>query len=52
MQFDRKIYEQQGAGLGLTIAKRLTELLGGQLMIDSKPGIETLVHVSFEVPWR
>jgi len=52
MQFDRKIYEQQGAGLGLTIAKRLTELLGGQLTIDSKPGIETLVHVSFEVPWR
>jgi len=52
MQFERKTYEQQGAGLGLTIAKRLTELLGGNLAIDSKPGIETSVQVSFDVPWR
>src|SRR5205085_11804462 len=52
MQFERKTYEQQGAGLGLTIAKRLTELLGGHLMIESKPGIETSVQVSFDVPWR
>lgn len=33
MQFDRKIYEQQGTGLGLIIAKRLTELYGGSLTI-------------------
>ena len=52
MQFERKTYEQQGAGLGLTIAKRLTELLGGHLTIESKPGIETSLQVSFEVPWR
>lgn len=52
IQFDRKTYEQQGAGLGLIIAKRLTELLGGKLTIDSQPGIQTAVHISFDVPWR
>src|SRR2546430_5444934 len=52
MQFERKTYEQQGAGLGLTIAKRLTELLGGHLTIESKPAIETSVQASFDVPWR
>lgn len=47
IQFDRKIYEQQGAGLGLIIARRLTELLGGQFSLQSKPGVETIVKVSF-----
>jgi two-component system sensor histidine kinase/response regulator len=47
MQFDRKTYEQQGAGLGLVIAKRLTELLGGQFTISSKPGIETAIRAAF-----
>jgi signal transduction histidine kinase len=47
MQFDRKTFEQQGAGLGFIIAKRLTELLGGRMTIESKPDIETTVRVSF-----
>jgi two-component system, sensor histidine kinase and response regulator len=38
VQFDRKTFEQQGAGLGLYIAKRLIELLGGQIQIESKSG--------------
>jgi len=50
IQFDRKTYEQQGAGLGLVISKRLTELLGGQFVIHSKPGVETTVRVSFSMP--
>lgn len=49
IQFERKIYEQQGAGLGLIIAKRLTELLGGQFSLQCKPGSETTVKVSFAI---
>lgn len=49
MQFERKIHEQQGSGMGLTIAKRLTELYGGQLEIRSTPGEVTLVTVTLPV---
>jgi len=45
MQFDRKINEQQGTGLGLIIAKRLAELHGGKLIIESIPGQQTTVRV-------
>jgi signal transduction histidine kinase len=50
MQFERETYEQQGAGLGLTIAKRLTELNGGTFSITSTPGKETRVTVTFPAP--
>ena len=50
IQFERRTFEQQGAGLGLFIAKRLTELLGGRILIESTTGQGTAVKVTFAVP--
>ena len=46
MQFDRKYYEQQGSGLGLIICKRLAELYGGGLTVQSVAGQGTTVTVT------
>lgn len=37
----------QGTGLGLPLTKSLTELLGGQMWIDSTPGVGTTVALHF-----
>ncbi len=37
----------QGTGLGMSIVKRLTDLLGGTIDIDTAPGKGTTVSVSF-----
>ncbi|MEG4321992.1 MULTISPECIES: response regulator [unclassified Microcoleus] len=48
-QFDRKLYQQAGLGLGLAIVQRLTELHGGEFKIESLPQQETIVSVSLPV---
>ncbi|MBK9246685.1 MAG: response regulator [Ignavibacteria bacterium] len=48
MQFERRIFEQQGTGFGLIIAKRLVELHGGELIIESEPNV--LTNVRFSLP--
>lgn len=50
MQFERDYFEQKGAGLGLTIAKRLTEAVGGQFVIRSTYREQTVVTVRLPVP--
>ncbi|MEG5015421.1 MULTISPECIES: response regulator [unclassified Microcoleus] len=48
-QFDRRLYQQAGLGLGLAIVQRLVELHGGEFKIESFPQQETIVCVSLPV---
>jgi signal transduction histidine kinase/CheY-like chemotaxis protein len=40
----------QGIGLGLTITKLLVEILGGQITVESKPGIGSRFRVQLRIP--
>jgi len=46
MQFNRRIFEQRGVGLGLVIAKELTYLHGGKFEIESQANSFTRVKIS------
>ncbi len=48
-QFNREFYEQQGLGLGLIIAKRLTEIHAGHFGVESEPDAGTTVTMSFPI---
>lgn len=45
VQFDRKIHEQQGSGLGLIIVKRILQVYDGYLEIESEQGKFTEMKV-------
>ena len=47
-QIDSKLSRKhEGAGIGLPLSKQLTELLGGVLKLESKPGVGTAVTIFF-----
>ncbi len=50
MQFERALYEQQGLGLGLAIARRLVELHLGTFQVESNPGEGTTMTIRFPLP--
>lgn len=49
MQFERQRYEQQGLGFGLTLVKRLVELHGGKMRINSEVGKGTRVAIQLPI---
>jgi len=50
VQFERKMKDEQGLGLGLAIAKKLAELHGGRLAINSSKETGTTVTVKLPKP--
>jgi signal transduction histidine kinase len=48
-QFGRREFEQQGAGLGLAIAKLLVLLHGGEFTVSSETGNGTVVKITLPI---
>jgi signal transduction histidine kinase len=49
VQFDRRLYEQQGSGLGLVIVKKIAGVYNGDVTLTSVPNEKTTVTVSLPV---
>jgi len=43
-------YETQGEGLGLTLARRIIDRLGGSIWVESEPGVECRFYVVLPKP--
>jgi K+-sensing histidine kinase KdpD len=53
MQFDRKNYEQSGAGLGLSIVKKIADIFNCEVQIDSIPEKQTMVKITIgSIPYE
>ncbi len=48
VQFERKIYEQQGSGLGIAIVKKILNIFDGEIRINSLPGKYTKINVKMK----
>jgi two-component system, sensor histidine kinase and response regulator len=49
IQFERKNYEQSGAGLGLSIVRKIIKLYDGEFCIESIPKKQTMVKLIIKV---
>lgn len=49
IQFERRLHEQQGIGLGLAIATKLVDLYGGHISIESQLDLGTKVIISLPI---
>jgi signal transduction histidine kinase len=49
MQFDRQLYEQQGMGLGLVIARTLVEFYGGTINVQSQEKLGTKIAIAIPI---
>lgn len=47
---DNKTRKKESSGLGLSISKMIVELLGGQLLLDSKPGQGSRFYFTIPLP--